>query len=77
MAHFTAPDTGKHYPLFGPPEAFDAFAKSANAPILARLPLEAAISAGGDAGQPIVLKRETESSASFQQMAAKLWPTLK
>lgn len=82
MSHFTAPDTGKQYPLFGPSEAFDRFAASHSVPVLGRLPLEPCVSSGGDAGRPIVLSRSKpgsvgyESSAIFRQMGTSVMEEL-
>ncbi|PWN37215.1 P-loop containing nucleoside triphosphate hydrolase protein [Meira miltonrushii] len=82
MAHFTAPDTGKTYPLFGSPKAFDAFAQSNNVSVLGRLPLEPIISSDGDAGTPIVLRDPPsgsvghESSNIFKELGSKVWQDL-
>lgn len=82
MTHFTSPDTGKQYPLFGSPEAFDKFANSLNIPVLARLPLEPSISSGGDAGKPIVLAELSsnqigaESSGIFRNLGQVVWEKL-
>ncbi|MCO5585378.1 hypothetical protein L7F22_039311 [Adiantum nelumboides] len=82
MAHFTAPDTGKMYPLFGSPKAFDAFAQSNNVSVLARLPLEPIVSSDGDAGTPIVLRDPSsgsvgyESSKVFKELGSKVWQDL-
>jgi Mrp family chromosome partitioning ATPase len=50
MAGFTAPDTGRHYEIFGPSHAGEV-AETANAPVLARLPIDPQISARCDAGE--------------------------
>lgn len=82
MSHFTSPDTGKQYPLFGSPEAFDKFASSVDIPVLARLPLEPSISSGGDAGKPVVLadlspgQVGSESSAIFRDLGRRVWQKL-
>lgn len=82
MAHFTAPDTGKMYPLFGSPKAFEKFAQSNNFSVLARLPLEPVISSDGDAGTPIVLRDPSshsvghESSKIFKDLGSKVWQDL-
>lgn len=50
MAGFTAPDTGKHYEIFGPSHAAEV-AEAAGAPLLARLPIEPTIASLCDAGE--------------------------
>jgi ATP-binding protein involved in chromosome partitioning len=82
MSHFTAPDTGKQYSLFGSSEAFDKFAKRIDVPILGRLPLEPSVSSGGDAGAPVVLLDKAsgsighESGGIFRDIGSKIWQTL-
>lgn len=50
MAGFTAPDTGKHYEIFGPSYAAEV-AEAAGAPLLARLPIDPLIAERCDAGE--------------------------
>ncbi len=50
MSGFDAPDTGKHYDIFGPSHA-DEVARQSSAPILARLPIDPRIAAHCDAGE--------------------------
>lgn len=50
MAGFTAPDTGKHYDIFGPSHA-EEVAEQSGAPILVRLPIDPTIAAQCDAGE--------------------------
>lgn len=50
MAGFTAPDTGKHYEIFGPSHAAEV-AEAAGVPLLARLPIEPTIASLCDAGE--------------------------
>jgi Mrp family chromosome partitioning ATPase len=49
MAGFTAPDTGKHYDIFGPSHS-DEISATAGAPVLARLPLDSQMAAQCDIG---------------------------
>lgn len=49
MAGFTAPDTGKHYDIFGPSHS-DEISATAGAPVLARLPLDPQMAAQCDIG---------------------------
>lgn len=50
MSYFVCPDTGKRHEIFGPSHANDISALAA-APLLARLPLDAGVSAECDAGK--------------------------
>ncbi|MGP6159806.1 MAG: P-loop NTPase [Vulcanimicrobiaceae bacterium] len=50
MSCFIAPDTGKRYDIFGPSYA-DKVAELAQAPVLARLPIEPSLTALADAGR--------------------------
>jgi hybrid cluster-associated redox disulfide protein len=50
MSYFIAPDTGTRYDIFGPSYA-DKVAELARAPVLARLPIEPALTALADAGR--------------------------
>lgn len=82
MSHFTAPDTGKQYPLFGSAVAFDKFASDVGMSVLARLPLEPSVSSGGDAGKPVVLANPPagqvgfESSSIFHSLGRTVWEKL-
>ncbi|MBV8601765.1 MAG: P-loop NTPase [Candidatus Eremiobacteraeota bacterium] len=50
MSYFVAPDTGKRYEIFGPSYA-NRVAELANAPVLARLPLDPRLMELADAGR--------------------------
>jgi Mrp family chromosome partitioning ATPase len=50
MSYFVAPDTGTRYDIFGPSHV-DKVAELARAPVLARLPIEPAMTALADAGR--------------------------
>lgn len=50
MAYFVCPDTGKHHEIFGPSHAAEV-AQTANAPILAKLPIDPTVAAMCDAGK--------------------------
>jgi len=80
MSHFRAPDTGNEYPLFGPPAHFDELAQRLDVPILARVPLEMAVSHGGDAGLPEVLRPQRAAPGTsqhvFLEMARRTWDRL-
>ena len=69
MSAFVAPD-GERYPLFGEGGG-EALAAAVGAPLLAQIPLEPAVSAGGDAGEPVARRApEGPASAAFQALAA-------
>jgi ATP-binding protein involved in chromosome partitioning len=53
MSAFTAPD-GSEHALFGSGGG-EALAEMANVPLVGRIPIEPAVSAGGDAGTPVAL----------------------
>jgi ATP-binding protein involved in chromosome partitioning len=62
MSYFVAPDTGKRYDIFGHGGGAE-MAKKLKLDFLGEVPLEPEVRAGGDAGQPIVV-REPESPAA-------------
>jgi ATP-binding protein involved in chromosome partitioning len=57
MAGFTAPDTSKHYEIFGPSHAGEV-AEAAAAPLLARLPIDPQFAERCDAGEIETLSTE-------------------
>jgi ATP-binding protein involved in chromosome partitioning len=62
MSYFVAPDTGKRYDIFGHGGGAQ-MAQELKLNFLGEVPLEAEVRAGGDEGQPIVI-REPESPAA-------------
>lgn len=67
-------------PLFGPSEPFDKLANSLGLPVLGRLPVEPAVSYGGDAGWPVVLNSDQEGGETkrvFKKMAEAVWAALR
>ncbi|TKY88994.1 hypothetical protein EX895_002235 [Sporisorium graminicola] len=58
MSHFVSPDTGKLFKMFGESTAVEQYAERQKIDILARIPLQPQLSAGGDDGIPATL-RET------------------
>ena len=71
MSAFTC-DHGQSYPLFGSGGG-QALADEVKAPLLAQIPLEPGVAAGGDAGSPLALA-EPQSAAgmAFHLLAAKI-----
>ena len=51
MSYVTCPDCGKQIPLFGDGKALDAAAAELGLPVLARLPMDAAVAALCDSGE--------------------------
>jgi ATP-binding protein involved in chromosome partitioning len=66
MSTFTC-DHGTSYPLFGTGGG-EALATEAGVPLLASIPLESSVAAGGDAGEPIVLG-EGPAAEAFRALA--------
>ena len=69
MAGFTAPDTGKHYEIFGPSHAAEV-AEAAGAPLLARLPIDPQFAERCDAGEIETLPTEA-LNACVEALAQK------
>jgi len=71
MSEFVAPD-GSHHAVFGTGGG-DALAADINAPLVARIPLEPAVSAGGDVGAPITLTQPGSPAATaFRELADRI-----
>jgi len=67
-------DHGESYPLFGRGGG-DALAAETGTRLLARIPLEPAVSAGGDAGRPAVLDAtgaDTPAARAFRDLADRI-----
>jgi len=69
MASFTC-EHGTTYPLFGTGGG-DALAAEVGAPLLASIPLEASVAAGGDSGSPVALGSGPAAEA-FRALARRL-----
>jgi ATP-binding protein involved in chromosome partitioning len=71
MSAFVAPD-GTEYPLFGEGGGA-ALAETSGAPLVAQIPLESGLAAGGDAGHPVAEgEPESPAGAAFHALAARL-----
>jgi Mrp family chromosome partitioning ATPase len=66
MSYFPCPETGVRHEIFGPGHSQE-IAAAANAPLLARLPLDPKITAAADAGQI-----EAVTLAEMEALAAKM-----
>jgi len=67
MSAFTDP-AGVEHALFGSGGG-DALAEAIDAPLLGRIPIEPAVSAGGDSGQPIAIEGEGIAADVFRSIA--------
>jgi ATP-binding protein involved in chromosome partitioning len=73
MSAFVAPD-GTSYALFGEGGG-DALAAEIGAPLVGRIPLEPAVSAGGDTGHPAALAdadADSPAGAAFRALADRI-----
>lgn len=72
MSYFVAPDTGHRYDIFGHGGGAQ-MAQEVKADFLGEVPLESEIRAGGDEGQPIVVRDPNSPAAkSLRQIARKV-----
>ena len=62
---------GEHYPLFGVGGGA-ALAAEIGVPLLGQVPLEPAVSAGGDAGHPVALGDDGAAAQAFAAIVARL-----
>ena len=69
MSAFTTPD-GTSWPLFGEGGG-KRLAEEIDAPLLGSIPLEPAVSAGGDTGQPVAMS-DGPASRAFHQIATRI-----
>jgi ATP-binding protein involved in chromosome partitioning len=71
MSAFVAPD-GQHFAVFGEGGGA-ALAAEIGAPLVASIPLEPAVSAGGDVGEPLAWSQpDSPAGAAFHALAAKV-----
>jgi ATP-binding protein involved in chromosome partitioning len=70
MSAFVAPD-GSEHALFGRGGG-QKLATEAGVPLIGSIPIEAAVSAGGDEGRPVVLDGEGSAAAAFRQAAERI-----
>jgi ATP-binding protein involved in chromosome partitioning len=76
MSELVLPDGSRHA-VFGEGGG-EALAAEVHAPLVARIPLEASVSAGGDAGRPVVLTRlegdaaDSEAARAFADLAERI-----
>jgi ATP-binding protein involved in chromosome partitioning len=72
MSFFTCPDCGQRDEIFGHGGG-EQVAEAADAPLLARLPIEVAVREQGDNGVPIALAApESAAGAAFRALAARV-----
>jgi ATP-binding protein involved in chromosome partitioning len=71
MSEYVAPDGSRHA-IFGHGGG-DELAATIGAPLVARIPIEPAVAAGGDAGRPAALTEpDSAAGAAFHQLAARV-----
>ena len=70
MSAFTTPD-GTSWPLFGEGGG-ERLAQEIGAPLLGSIPLEPAVSAGGDTGQPVATS-DGPASRAFHEIATRIF----
>ncbi len=70
MSSFTC-DDGNEYELFGSGGG-SALAEAIGAPLLGQVPLEPAVSAGGDSGTPISIDGDSAAADVFRAIAARI-----
>lgn len=72
MSYFIAPDTGKRYDIFGTGGA-ERLSRQLNVPLLGQIPLGMSVRAGGDHGQPAVVRDEPDAYAEvFREVARQV-----
>lgn len=64
MSHFLCPSSTTPHYIFGPPTSFRQTCAELDLPILAEIPIEAAVSARGDGGSPVVMDTSAASSTA-------------
>jgi ATP-binding protein involved in chromosome partitioning len=70
MSSFRCPDCGGSHDIFGSGGG-EEFADEENLPFLGAIPLDPAIRAGGDGGEPIV-RSDGETATAFQAMTKRV-----
>ena len=77
MSYFLCPNDGNRYPIFGEGGG-EREAKKEGVPLLAQVPLEMDVRAGGDEGIPVVTSHpESEAAKAFNAASEKLATNLK
>ena len=69
MSGFVCPSCGDRHEIFGE-DGGRTLAESVDVPYLKSLPLDPAVRAGGDDGEPIVSDGDGEAAAAFRDLAA-------
>nr|WP_253738734.1 P-loop NTPase [Halohasta salina] len=69
MSSFVCPDCGGHHDIFGD-DGGQSLAEAVEVPYLGSLPLDPAVRAGGDDGEPVVRRESGDAAAAFESLAA-------
>ncbi len=76
MSGFIAPDTGVEYDIFGKGTT-QPMADEFDTKIIAEIPIEPAVRAGGDQGKPVTFAQpDSETAKRFMAAAEALWATI-
>ena len=76
MSGFIAPDTGVEYDIFGKGTT-QPMADEFNTKIIAEIPIEPAVRAGGDQGKPVTyFAPDSETAKRFMKAAESIWETI-
>ena len=75
MSYFLCPDNGKRYDIFGSGGGA-AVADQFGVPLLGAIPIESAVRAGGDQGEPVVEMGEGGARDAFLDLAGKVTEAL-
>jgi ATP-binding protein involved in chromosome partitioning len=70
MSGFTC-GHGEHYDLFGSGGG-ERLAEEIGAPLLAKIPIDAAVASGGDEGEPAALNGESQLGVIFGELAQRI-----
>jgi ATP-binding protein involved in chromosome partitioning len=68
MSGFVCPDCGSEHAIFGSGGG-ESFAEEVEMPFLGRIPLDPAVREGGDSGEPVVRRSDSETGAAFRSFA--------
>ena len=72
MSYFIAPDTGKHYHIFGHGGGQEA-AEELRVPFLGEIPLDIPTREGGDEGEPVLIRNPDSAQATiFREIAGRM-----
>lgn len=71
MSFFVAPDTGRHYEIFGAGGG-QQLADKLGVPLLGQVPLTSAVRRTGDEGKPVVLEQDNPAGIALREVAKRV-----